>query len=321
MCLATHPKETLLCSGSDDHTARIWDLRLDPVKSIKCLMGFPDSVNSVAFGCDGDHLVYAACGKKIFCYDLRKEEVLLKNWEREYDFNEEEVNQICCRKTFLAACDDSGEIKILNTDSYTLYKTLRRQHSNICSAVKFHPVKPWEVFSGALDSSLVHWDFSRAKPLHHYNLAVSSPNSPQIVNPPFVHSIDVSMDGNRMAVGLGDFTVRVYNPQTQTLLHHLEFHTDVISQVLFPHFDPNYLLAGSNDSWISLWKLPPYQGSAKPKKGKKTGTSSSVQVENGIAENLLKLHHGSKVNWMATTSSNSIFVADTSHIITQYQLD
>ena len=50
------------------------------------------------------------------------------------------------------------------------YKTLRRGHTNICSAVAFRPHRPWELLSGGLDASVVRWDYSRLRPLHSWSL-------------------------------------------------------------------------------------------------------------------------------------------------------
>jgi WD40 repeat protein len=51
------------------------------------------------------------------------------------------------------------------------YKTLRRGHSNICSAVAFRPHRPWELLSGGLDCTVVKWDFSRLRTLHGWSLS------------------------------------------------------------------------------------------------------------------------------------------------------
>jgi hypothetical protein len=67
------------------------------------------------------------------------------------------------------------------------------------------------VLSGGLDSLLVHWDFSRGRPIHHHDLVGLAMNSPQVVNPPFVHSIDVSADANVALAALGDNSVLIYD--------------------------------------------------------------------------------------------------------------
>lgn len=54
--------------------------------------------------------------------------------------------------TFLAAADDSGEVKIVDLATGSVFKTLRGVHTNICSGVQFHPKKSWEVVTGGLDA-------------------------------------------------------------------------------------------------------------------------------------------------------------------------
>ena len=57
----------------------------------------------------------------------------------------------------ISACDDSGVVKIIDTQKGSLYKTLRGRHSNICNSVQFRPRSMWNVASGSLDCSAVLW--------------------------------------------------------------------------------------------------------------------------------------------------------------------
>jgi len=129
ICIDIKETQSLLITGSEDKTARVWDLRTG--KSTKCLLGFADSINSVSFSPTKDHIVYAASSNLICSYDLRNPDVLIKSPVAKFDFNTEEVNQISIKDSHLAACDDSGEIKIIDLDKGAVAKTLRRQHTNV----------------------------------------------------------------------------------------------------------------------------------------------------------------------------------------------
>jgi WD40 repeat protein len=71
-----------------------------------------------------------------------------------YEYNRDEINQVAVNRkgTFLAAADDSGEVKIVDLATNSVFKTLRGVHKNICSGVQFHPKKIWEVATGGLDA-------------------------------------------------------------------------------------------------------------------------------------------------------------------------
>ena len=95
---------------------------------------------------------------------------------------------------YLAACDDSGEVKIIDIEKNTVSKTLRRQHSNVklyheCFLI-FHLVMynckissdktnrkyafevihhlRISVFTGGMDSIVIHWDFTKLKVIKQY---------------------------------------------------------------------------------------------------------------------------------------------------------
>ncbi|XLT01403.1 hypothetical protein HN51_050754, partial [Arachis hypogaea] len=71
-------------------------------------------------------------GTEIKCFDVRlatKEWKLLEN----YNYNKEEINKVVCnlKSSFLAAADDSGEVKIIDIRQPCLYKTLRAGHTSV----------------------------------------------------------------------------------------------------------------------------------------------------------------------------------------------
>lgn len=138
-----------------------------------------------------EHTVYAAAGKAVLALDLRKgldSTALLGSAA----VNVEEVNALAATMAsggWLAAGDDAGEVAVLSLPSLSealasssgaggssgrpskpQYKTLRRGHANICSAVAFRPHRPGELLSGGLDSRLLRWDFARLRPLQAWDL-------------------------------------------------------------------------------------------------------------------------------------------------------
>lgn len=312
-CLELEEKNNILASGSDDKTVRIWDL--NTFKSIRCLVGFQHPVNSVAFDPVGTNLVFAASGNSLFYFDLRKPSVILSEHEQ-VTFNTDEINQISTKGSFISLCDDSGEIKILKLDSTNecnkidLYKTLRKQHSNICTSVRFHPKKDGEVISGGLDGKVILWDFQKLKQLLSFDM-IEKNNSNQVVNPAFVFALDVSSaDQPLIAAGLGDHSIAVLSTKLKKKIASLEQHTSSVSQVLFAPFDEKFLISGGNDSKIVLWKLGDESILTNPKNKKKFET-----------EIVYSIQHESKINWMKCDKNKRLFVADQTNSITSLQME
>ena len=151
------------------------------------------------------HTLYASAGQSVLALDLRRG-LSSAAVAGVVTVNQEEINSLAASAAnggWVAAGDDSGEVAVISLASFDAaaaaaaagsvgssggggskgggagagssggqpaYKTLRRGHSNICSAVAFRPHRPWELLSGGLDSCLVLWDFSRLRPKHSWNL-------------------------------------------------------------------------------------------------------------------------------------------------------
>jgi WD40 repeat protein len=92
-------------------------------------------ISSVCFKAGNEDLVYASAGNEILSFDVRMGPQA-KPLDT-YNYNRDEINQIAVSsKGFLAAADDSGDVKIINTIQKSLYKRLREAHTSVslCSA-------------------------------------------------------------------------------------------------------------------------------------------------------------------------------------------
>lgn len=117
-----------------DGTIRVWDLRLS--KCVKAIItpgtqktDETFSINSVA--CLGD-TIFVSYGNNIFSYDLRKPEILIKEYKWDYK-NNDEINQLSIDETgkYLLLCDDNCEIKIIQLDTMKVIKVLKK-HLDVC---------------------------------------------------------------------------------------------------------------------------------------------------------------------------------------------
>ncbi|ORX57412.1 WD40 repeat-like protein [Hesseltinella vesiculosa] len=271
LCLA-HQKESclgpsVLASGAEDNTCRLWDLRTH--RAVKGIKNLDDPVTSIAFPSPDTPLLYLSSGTKVLTYDLRQPGMILTEALREYNFSNDEINAIAINKknSFLATADDEGDVHIVDLSTHKLYKKQIKSHSSICMSVKFHPRKAWEVWSGGSDSKVIHRDFSKGRPLDIFNMADIAPSSNQMFNPPFVYALDVSPHGDWLAAGLGDASIQLVQltdqkyralPNAELGPRLLDGHSYMVSCLSFFASNDNdepFLLSGSANGSLALWDL------------------------------------------------------------------
>ncbi len=204
------------------------------------------------------------------------------------------------------------------------FKTLRYNHTNICSAVCFRPGKRWELVSGGLDCRLVHWDFSKPKCLNQFNtqeLFAIPGDSSYMVNPPFVHHVSCSPSGATFACALENGRIPLFDGSEKTLRpkHTLHGHSQGVSQVHF--LDEDSCVSAGNDCNIVHWDLSRaqlYQPGEVHANGDSTdaGLISLEEEKNSTITDLCKVNsysHPYKVNWISvfvSENERNIFVAD-----------
>ncbi|RLN96998.1 hypothetical protein BBJ28_00009117 [Nothophytophthora sp. Chile5] len=278
-----HPN--VLASGSDDGTCRVWDVRSTRVTkclNVKKALGTDDAdesaVNSLAFGNAvagaESAYIYVAAGNKILTFDVRQPALIVNCADREVlQQNQDEINVLSRHQgkhgKFLSAPDDSGDICIYDLESHRLFKTLRGQHTNICSTAPFRPNAPWDLVSAGMDGLLLFWDFSRGRMKFRIDLntgvnelgAGSADDAmgqgsgvQQMFNPPLVHSLAFAPNGKTFAAGLGDASIAVVDFGSKQVVRRLKRHSAMVSQVHFPAFRPQeWLVSAANDSKICVW--------------------------------------------------------------------
>lgn len=302
--------------------------------SVTCICQFPD--------CDDKYAV--SVNNCVAIYGIRSGAA--PKLQHAFHFNSDEINQIDInpKGSFICAGDDSGEIKVIDVEKLCLYKTLNRQHSNICSTLKFNPRKPWEMFSGGLDCLLIRWDFSRGRPLFTVDVQTSDregdKNSEEqtlksyMVNPAMVHSIDVFRSTHSVVCGLGNGSVSVYSsllPKKLEAVCSAPFHSTSVAFICCVETSNNhFIVSGGNDEKICVSRLVYNKKSTLVKPQQKQ--QSRLGQATGELDLIACIEHQSKINWMAvdttctddTTKEDAqmliMFVADQTSAVTVYEV-
>ncbi|GMF56204.1 unnamed protein product [Phytophthora fragariaefolia] len=337
-----HPN--VLASGSDDGTCRLWDVRTARVTkclNVKKAVGTGDenesAVNSLAFGKATagaeSAYIYVAAGAKVLTFDVRQPALIVNCADREvFQQNDDEVNVLSRHPgkhaKFLSAPDDTGDICVYDLETHRLFKTLRGQHTNICSVAPFRPNAAWDLVSGGMDGLLLFWDFSRGRVKFSIDLntgvnglgnsaAVNGEGgAQQMFNPPLVHSLAFAPNGKSFAAGLGDASIAVVDFGSKQIVRRLKHHGAMVSQVHFPMFRPqDTLLSTANDAKVCVWD---YQA-ALSLDAPDAGNDDDPTVPNPFIVSEFGLKDSP--NSIATTShQNLVAVADLSKEIVAYSL-
>ena len=107
--------------------------------------------------------LFATNGKYLHLFDINQLKLIDK-----FKFCNDTINciELGQKNQVITLGDDSGQVKLIDlrvnpvkstSVSLTLKKTLN-QHKNICYALKYHPTRENELFSGSFDCSILKWD-------------------------------------------------------------------------------------------------------------------------------------------------------------------
>ena len=271
---------------------------------------FQGGVTSVAFA--PGHLLFCSWEQSIAAYDLRRpDEAVIQMFDHHVwlleDFADDEVNQISVStvqpsgRWKIACCEDGGAVHVFQTNHTNDESTaipsapapattmsvnhtrLSGVHDNLCTAVRWQHGSDRIVLSGAMDSTICMWNATAGKPVAGGHIKIgpdtsgaSTSGGAQLLNPPFVNSLDVS--ATTCAIGLGDGTIGLYSLKDQRPLGRLRGHDAATACVTFVRGihsengengkgagetkascyndkDWNYLFSAGNDRKICLWNL------------------------------------------------------------------
>lgn len=223
--------ETLLASGSDDCTARIWDLRShtstkcflrclsQPVTALMSLARDPPPSSSAS-----PHLFACVSGNSVFSFDLRSSNILESTPTEVTSFPVEEISAVKLHphKSHYVVGDEEGALWLYSRETKGMREvgvssTKKKKetalgHSNIISSIDFRPNSKYDMVSAGYDSRVCFWDTSRAsRPLKSVDLnLIRGEEGSSFLSPSFVLDVCYACEGRLVACALANGQVNLH---------------------------------------------------------------------------------------------------------------
>ena len=291
LCVASNQGDQIASCGDDG--VLLWSSDGAHTGSILVDRSLPSPVSGVCFGAGTS--LYCTAGRQVCAFDTRS--LTSPLWRLQLGgCDDDELNQVSVNEkgSHVAACDDAGEIHVIEVRTGKVCKTLRRQHENVCTSVQFRPRRGAELATCGLDCKLVRWDYSCGRPLQREvlsKLTISETSSagaqkasPQMLNPPFLHQISFHESGSVLAAAAEDGAIRLFSgcgKDAMKLAHVLEgVHPSSACQVQFSSFAPDsVLMSAGNDRRIVAWNVSTCvsQLTTRRSQGKKTPSAVTAR--------------------------------------------
>jgi len=314
--LSAHPTEPRrLLSHSEDGTCRVWES--SSRRATRCIVAGTQPVSAATFlGPDGG-LVAVVLGSTLALYDLRRPDFILRSADTSLLLGlgpDEEVNHLAAHGdgTLCCAADD-GALYLVGTAAkdtdagdLRLLETLPL-HDNVCAVAKYRQrAGNKEIVSGGYDCCMFHFDADSSTMLNSLNVS-SVPSHGRLVNPPFVHCLDVDPKGDNAALGLGDGRLLFCSLGEGDLWLDLAAHCSAISAVRWLPGDGGARVWTAGADGCGLWDLH----------------AASQDGDHGheVIAPLIHIAHPVPVNdVLPAPSGPGLCVADTDGLVTRYDL-
>ena len=229
------PDGTMLASGSDDGTIKLWDVATKT--NIATLEGHTQSVTSVSFSPDGTIL---ASGSRDNNRPLKLWDVATKTNIATLGEHMGAVESVVFSPNGTALAAVSGQwVKLWDVTTRTNIATLKG-HTGRVHSVSFSPDGTM-LASGSGDNMVKLWDVATRTEIATFRHA-------------FVNTVAFSPDGTMLASGAGDSAVKLWDVATRTNIATLYGLVGRVTSVVFSP-DGTTLASGTENGTVDLWNI------------------------------------------------------------------
>lgn len=234
---AFSPDGSLLASGTNNGTGRIWDM--ETLQERNSLKGNFSSLAYLAFSPDGK-LLAGITGRIIRLWDAATGEEV-----RQLKGHALDVNSLAFSPdgTTLVSGSQDKTIRVWDVADGLQIAVLEGHETGVTS-VAFSPAGDF-IASGSIDGNLLLWDWDRVTGAQRIQLAGHSGS---------VRDLAFRPDGQTLVSASHDHTISLWDMETGAEQHTLTEHTDKVNSIAFSP-DGSRLISAGLDGVLRLWDM------------------------------------------------------------------
>lgn len=284
LCVALSPDGKRAVSGSEDHTARVWDVASG--REIRPLEGHTDEVLAVAFSSDGKQILTGSADRTVRLWDVMSGRELVR-----MEGHTERVSSVAFSPDGRRALSGGWDqmVRLWDLPTGRVVRRLTR-HTSYVTSVAFSGDGGWAL-TGSQDMSVRLWDLATGRELRCFDghtkevyavalsqdkrFAASGGNDGAVrlwdiekgkelrvlaEHTGAVVAVAFSADGARVFSGSSQYRgsdkpIRVWETKTGRELHGLDRKTSAVWCLAFSP-DGRYALSGGSDKTLDRWQIP-----------------------------------------------------------------